>query len=607
MRRQTRALNRYSMWHYLVILISLGFLMLNALPNIYAERPVIKVSTNPQVASSELVGTQLYQWLNEEGIEISFAEVSDSQATLTLANTSEQQHAQAVLNKHLGEQAEVVIAMQSSGPAWLARLGLSPLQLGLDLRGGVQFLLEVDTQQAINESLAQQRGELNTLLREQGARGARVLSNDQQQLELSFPVRVAEQTMAALNAFQSNFPEHEVRQQQAGLFTINLAGHQDFHQALMMQNLQTLRDRVAALGITEAVVQRQGHNFIRIELPGVQDPAQAKRVIGATATISFHALSANGDVHQHASGDPVGIDARPILTGQKITNASAQFGEFGMPEVLINLDSAGGNQMSDFSRQNIGQPMATLYTEYLENEAGVLERHSKVISVATIQAHLGSRFTITGMDSVQATQDLALLLKAGSLSAPISIVEERLLGPSLGEQNISNGFAALALGMGLMLAFMLVWYRGLGLIANIALVLNLVCLIGLLSLVPGAVLTLPGIAGLVLTIGMATDTNVLIFERIKEERRRGLSEEMAVHHGYKNAFSTIFDASFTSLIIAAILFSVGFGPIKGFAITFGLGLLTSMFTGVYVSRSLVNLQLAWRRKAALRQLQELAS
>jgi preprotein translocase subunit SecD len=319
----------------------------------------------------------------------------------------------------------------------------------------------------------------------------------------------------------------------------------------------------------------------------VQDPTEAKRIIGATASLGFYQLKEiGGQTFNMQSGGTIKLDPVPIFTGDHINNANIGRDDWGKPLVQLSLDGQGGDAMSAFSKANIGKPMATVYSEYSQNAKGEVVKKSEVINVANIAQYLSSRFSITNMKSQQAAADLALLLRAGSLTAPVTIVHEQTIGPSLGSENISNGLAALMLGMGITLAFMALWYRRLGLIATVALILNLTALVGLMSLLPGVVLTLPGIAGLVLTIGMAVDTNVIIFERIKEERRQGRAPYQAIQEGYKQAANTIFDANITTMITALILYGIGYGPVKGFAITLAPGLLTSVFTGVYVSKIL---------------------
>lgn len=591
MKQPHKKINHYSKWQYMVIIFIIAILGLNALPNWFGEKAALHIqgtSTTVPMADSATV----FNLLSGQGIKVEQIEQENNQRIVLLHDKTQQQSARNVLDTLLGEQYNVAMAMESASPNWLKKLGAKPVKLGLDLRGGVQFVMEVDSNAALLERDLKIKDDLSQLLREFKIDDARIGTLQNGSMVLRYPEGAEQQITLIMQELSRLYPELSQLKNSNHEITIraNEQFAQTYHQELMRQNIKTMRDRIEALGITEAVVQRQGNNFIRIELPGVQDPSQARRIIGATASLDFHQLQMHGgSLYKSNSGEMVRLSRTPVMSGTHITDARAQFGEMGLPEVFITLDSAGGKLMSDFTQNNIGKPMATLFSEYQQNEQGVLEKKSKVINIATIQAHLGSRFTISGMDSVQATQELAMLLKAGSLTAPVTIVEERTLGPSLGEQNINNGMAAIILSLAMMLVFMALWYRKLGLIANLALLLNLVCLLGLLSLVPGAVLTLPGIAGLVLTIGMAVDTNVLIFERIKEELKRGKSTALAIHYGYKNALSTIMDANITTLIIALILFSVGYGPIKGFAITLGFGILSSMFTGIYISRALVNI------------------
>jgi preprotein translocase subunit SecD len=366
-----------------------------------------------------------------------------------------------------------------------------------------------------------------------------------------------------------------------------------FHQQIMAQAISTLRGRIEELGITEAVTQREGKNRIRVELPGVKDPELAKRIIGATASLDFYELAHNGTVgaksFKDQSGRRLRVAPKAIFSGSNIENADAGRDEMGMALVNLSLDSLGGKKMSAFSRDNIGNPMVTVFSEYHKNSVNELLKSSKVISVATIQSQLGNRFSITNMANPQAASDLALLLRAGSLDAPITIVQQRTIQASLGQENVNNGIMALVIGVAITLVFMGLWYRKLGMIANVSLVLNLVCLLGLMALLPNVVLTLPGIAGLVLTVGMAVDTNVLIFERIKEQRQLGRSNFLAIEAGYRQAFATVLDANITTMITALILLSIGYGPVKGFAMTLSLGILTSMFTGVFVSHVLTQM------------------
>jgi preprotein translocase subunit SecD len=377
-----------------------------------------------------------------------------------------------------------------------------------------------------------------------------------------------------------------------------------FRQETMKQTLKTMRGRIEELGITEAVTLKQGKNRIRIELPGVHDPYEAKRIIGATASLDFYQMADNSKAAgilnmRDDAGRKLRMNSQVVFSGSHIKNARAGQDEMGRPLVNLTLDSVGGKKMSLFSKHNIGQPMVTVFSEFYRNAKDETVKKSKVINVATIQQHLASQFSITNMSSPQAAQELALLLRAGSLTAPVTIVKQRSIEATLGVDNIDNGIKALSIGITFTLLFMAFWYRTLGMIANLALALNLISLLGLMSLLPGAVLTLPGIAGLVLTVGMAVDTNVLIFERIKEELKRGRKVMSAIESGYKNAFSTILDDNITTMITGIILYSVGYGPIKGFAIILCLGILTSMFTGVFVSKALTNLSIREKKTQLL--------
>ncbi len=358
------------------------------------------------------------------------------------------------------------------------------------------------------------------------------------------------------------------------------------------QNLTILKKRINELGITEASVQRQGQAGIRIELPGVHNPKQAKEVIGATASLAFHEVrqAEGGSLLQlpDRQGNPVPMARKPVLSGEHIVDARAAIGEMGQPEVSIVLDRLGGATMSQFSRGHVGQSMATVFTEYQSGPGSSLRAQSEVINVATIQTALGNQFRITGLDSLPQAQELAMLLRAGALTAPLLILEERFIGPTLGLQNIEAGFTALAFGMAGMMLFMLLWYRKFGWVAIVGLLANLLMQVGLLALLPGAVLTLPGIAGLVLTVGMAVDTNVLIFERIHDRLREGGSLANAIDFGYRSAFRTIFDANITTLISAVVLYAIGSGPLQGFSITLILGLLSSMITGIWGTRAIIN-------------------
>lgn len=588
-----RIMNRYATWKYVVLVITVVLLGLSAIPTWYGEQPSIQIESNQKDSPLNNVVT-VNQLLQQQGIAAQEIRQENNHTTLVFKTETEQSQARKLLDNLVQEGESLTFSYVSVAPSWFTQMGFTPIKFGLDLRGGVQFLLNVDVDKAFQEQRDGITDEIKDMLVNQHIRGVRIEheGND------GFLVTV--NSRASLNKIsqfvKENYQGWEVKQSSDQL-TVQPSKQNklDFQSATIQQNLKIMRDRIEELGITEALVQRQGEHSIRIELPGVQDPAQAKNVIGATASLAFYEVNTSGiagrdDLQlKDNNGQLVILHKRPVLTGDHIVNARAGMDKMGLSEVNISLDHAGGKLMSDFSAKHIGKPMATVYREYKTNANGETERSERVISVATIQSQLGSQFRITGAGSNQDAQQLALLLRAGSLTAPVTIVEERTIGASLGAENIENGFAALALGMALTLTFMALWYRRLGWVANAALLINMVCLFGLIALLPGAVLTLPGIAGLVLTVGMAVDTNVLIFERIRDKLNEGRSFAQAIDKGFSSAFSTILDANVTTMITAIVLYSIGNGPIQGFALTLGLGLITSMFTGVFASRALINL------------------
>lgn len=603
--RKTTAKPKYT-WQILVIIVTVIILGLNAIPTFYGNHNALLVSAvNP---TQSLPNTQtLRNAVQRQNINVEQIINTESSSKIVIDGDDEVLlAAQTHLKTTLGDDFQVRLGSQSAAPKWLQGMGMSPIKLGLDLSGGVLFVLEVDTNKADQERLGNAKGEALQLIHDKGLRGMSVkLDDSQEKINLHFLTHQASQVKTVVNELQQRLPG----------ITYTAIGDRDaallfsdqsvttFHHEIMAQALTTLRGRIEELGITEAVTQRQGQNRIRIELPGVKDPEQAKRIIGATASLDFYEMAQSGTVGAKTFTDENGrrlrLAPKPIFTGSNIENATSGRDEMGIALVNLALDGIGGKKMSDFSKDNIGNPMVTIFSEYHKNSADEMVKSSKVISVATIQSQLGNRFSITNLDSPQAASDLALLLRAGSLDAPITIVQQRTIQASLGQENVGNGIMALAIGLGITLVFMGLWYRKLGLIANTSLVLNLVCLLGLMALLPNVVLTLPGIAGLVLTVGMAVDTNVLIFERIKEERKRGRSNFLAIETGYKEAFATILDANVTTMITALILLSIGYGPVKGFAMTLSLGILTSMFTGVFVAHvltSLVKPQIAVKHK-----------
>lgn len=585
-----RLLNHYSAWKYIVLIVTIIVMLFSALPTFYGEDAAVQVGAK---AGLTLTPIALRDKLQAEGVTVKRIDQKNGETLIVLDEDSQQTLVKTLVSSMVKEPKELTLSLASAAPSWLQNLGFQPIKLGLDLRGGVQFLLDVDVEPVYQTQAEALVDSLRQFIREQQIRGASVHLDQSSQLNVTLPDNDAR--AAVRQMMKQSYPNWQLSNADGAGLQIKLSQEEQtkLRNLTVQQNLQVMRSRIEELGITEALVQRQGEHRIRIELPGVQDPAAAKNVIGATASLAFFEVKESGSVNamvlNDKSGKPIYVSRTPVLGGDHIVDARASLGEMGMAEVNINLDHVGGQKMSEFSRANIGKPMATSYSEYSRDEQGKAKQTQEIISVATIQSQLGDRFRITGAGTYQEAQQLALLLRAGSMTAPVTIVEERTIGPTLGAENIENGFAALGLGMGITLLFMALWYRRLGWVANIALISNMVILFGLLALIPGAVLTLPGIAGLVLTVGMAVDTNVLIFERIKDKLKEGRSFALAIDTGFDSAFSTIFDANFTTMITAVVLYSIGNGPIQGFALTLGLGLLTSMFTGIFASRALINL------------------
>ncbi|MCT8944908.1 protein translocase subunit SecD [Shewanella putrefaciens] len=585
-----RLLNHYSAWKYVVLVVTLIVMLFSALPTFYGEDAAVQVGAK---AGLTLAPVALRDKLQAEGVTVKRIDQKNGETLIVLDEDGQQTLVKTLVSSMVTEPKELTLSLASAAPSWLQNLGFQPIKLGLDLRGGVQFLLDVDVEPVYQTQAEALVDSLRQFIREQNIRGASVHLDQSSQLNVTLPDNDAR--AAVRQMMKQSYPNWQLSNADDAGLQIKLSQEEQtkLRNLTVQQNLQVMRSRIEELGITEALVQRQGEHRIRIELPGVQDPAAAKNVIGATASLAFFEVKESGSVNamvlKDKSGNSVYVGRTPVLGGDHIVDARASIGEMGMAEVNINLDRVGGQKMSEFSRTNIGKPMATSYSEYSRDEQGKAKQTQEIISVATIQSQLGDRFRITGAGTYQEAQQLALLLRAGSMTAPVTIVEERTIGPTLGAENIENGFAALGLGMGITLLFMALWYRRLGWVANIALISNMVILFGLLALIPGAVLTLPGIAGLVLTVGMAVDTNVLIFERIKDKLKEGRSFALAIDTGFDSAFSTIFDANFTTMITAVVLYSIGNGPIQGFALTLGLGLLTSMFTGIFASRALINL------------------
>jgi preprotein translocase subunit SecD len=590
---------------------------LYALPNLYGEDPAIQV-TGARGASVEMATMDtITQALENENLSYKSIALENGSILVRFGDTDTQISARDIVSEALGSNLIVALNLAPSTPTWLESIGAAPMKLGLDLRGGVHFLMEVDMDSALDKLIAQQEEAFRSELREQRIRYSAIRAGKD---SVEVMLRDAEQLAQAEALLKSNHADMVFSDSDNnGRFMLTArfsdARLAEVRNYAVEQNITILRNRVNELGVAEPLVQRQGASRIVVELPGVQDTARAKEILGATATLEFRevdmqadlAAAANGrvpagsEVKFDRDGRPAVLKKRVILGGSSITDASSSADEYGRPQVNISLDSEGGSKMGAFSRKNIGKLMATVFAEYKDSGKRtpdgkvILDKHEEVINQATIQSALGRSFRITGIDSASEAHNLALLLRAGALIAPISIVEERTIGPSMGQQNIDMGIQACIWGMVAVMLFTLIYYRGFGLIANLALMANLVLIIGVMSMIPGATMTLPGIAGIVLTVGMAVDANVLIFERIREELLEGRNPQQAIHQGYANAFSTIADANITTLLTAIILFAVGTGAIKGFAVTLSIGILTSMFTAIIGTRCVVNLLYGGKR------------
>lgn len=512
-----------------------------------------------------------------------------------------------VLNAALGEDYTVALNLAPRTPEWLSSLGLRPMNLGLDLRGGVHFLLEVDMKAALSQALERYESDIRSLMREERIRYKSATLEGQQ---VRLVLRESGDIEKAQRVMRREFPRLAIEvaddaDEPALIAFVSEQRIGEIRDAAIQQNTTTIRNRVDELGVSEPLVQRQGADRIVVQLPGVQDTARAKKIISATATVEFRLVAKSGEIGakeyiSRETGQPVLLSRDIIVTGDQLTDASSAFDQNNQPAVSVNLDSQGGRRMLDTTRANVGEPMAVVfienvpYTVMVDDEPETRFRTvQEVISVATIQGVFSNRFQITGLEPTEA-RNLALLLRAGSLAAPINIVEERTIGPSLGKDNIDQGTNAVVIGFLLVVVFMALYYHAFGLVADAALFFNLVLMIAVLSLLQ-ATLTLPGIAGIVLTVGMAVDANVLIFERIREELRAGNTPQASISAGYDKAFSTIADANITTLIAALVLFVFGTGPIKGFAVTLSIGIITSMFTAIVGTRAIVNAFIGNRR------------
>ncbi|GAB58054.1 protein translocase subunit SecD [Rheinheimera nanhaiensis] len=612
-------LNKNPLWRYLVVLGLLLLALVYALPNLYPEQPALNISASRGGELTPGLVKQLANEFDRAGLKPQALELNNGQLVVRFNSADEQLAGRELASSVLGNNYITALNLAPTTPAWLAAIGAGPMKLGLDLRGGVHFLLAVDMQAVLDKQLNDSAQQLRALLRENQIRYQSVsVDTANQQLRLS--LRDNNDAAASAKLITQQLPE--LQQSADGLsFTLKLTEvrQKQVREEALQQNLTIIRNRVNEIGVAEPLVQRQGADRIIVQLPGVQDTALAKEILGATASLEFRLvdteadiaaalagrLPPNAELYYSRDGQPLLLEKRIMLTGDHINGASAGYDQYGQPKVSIKLDAQGGTKLSAATKDAVGRRMASVFIEYKPGEAltadgtPVLLKQQEVINDATIQQRLGMSFDITGIASPAEAQNLATLLRAGALIAPVQIIEERTIGPSLGQENIALGVSAIQWGLAAVMLFMLVYYKAFGMVANIALMANLVLIIGVLSMVPGATLTLPGMAGIVLTVGMAVDANVLIFERIREELSEGRSVQQAIHLGYDRAFATIADSNITTLLVALVLFGVGTGPVKGFAVTLAIGILTSIFTAVVGTRLLVNLIWGGRRLQSL--------
>jgi preprotein translocase subunit SecD len=600
---------RYGIWKYILILIVLSFGVIYSLPNLYAPDPAVQISYN---SSSQPADTNLekrIQSVLDDSLSSSI-ELHEDYVLIRLETYEDQLKAKDLLSSELGSDVIIALNLAPTTPEWLRNIGGEPMKLGLDLRGGVHFLMQVDTEAALQNRQNGTLQDIRRRLREEKIRYTNAVVDDDLSIQLSFNNETNKQS--ADSFIKDNYPQFlgSPTNNSSNSLQLVLAEEEieQIESDAIDQNLTTLRNRVNELGVSEPIVQRQGKKRIVVQLPGIQDTAEAKKILGKTATLEFH-LEAQLDTprsrktsypYKGNRGAPAFLQDALILGGDQVATAQASFDENGLPQVNITLDGEGGSRMHRATRGNIGKRLGVLFVEQKTrtiyqrdsegNQIPIQETYQvkEIISLATIRAALGTSFRITGLDSPSESSELALLLRAGALAAPMRFVEERTVGPSLGADNIEAGIFSMELGMALVLLFILFYYRVFGVAASLALSFNIILLVAAMSIL-SATLTLPGIAGIVLTVGMAVDANVLIFSRIREEIKKGRKPLDAIDAGYNRAFLTIWDANVTTLIVAVILLSYGSGPVKGFAITLSIGIITSMFTAIMGTRAFVNI------------------
>ena len=599
-------MNEYPLWRYILVLVIVTIGVLYALPNLYGDDPALQVSARRSEIVDEALATRVVDALKAANIAVKRTETQHKRVLLRFNDMDARTQAREVVEKTVGEHYIVALNMAPATPDWLRKIGAKPMYMGLDLRGGVHFLMQVDMDAVRTQTDERFVSELRTAFRDEKIRYRSITREPSGGVRVSFQSEEMKQKAAPL--LTRDFRDLERREQSDAtelLLTVSPKLTDEVRKTAIKQNLTTLRNRVNEFGVAEPVIQQQGEGRIVVQLPGVEDTAEAKKILGATATLEFRLVDYNNDARKaldgghvpvnskifyDKEGQPILLDKKVMLTGEYIIDASAGIEQSsGGPAVFITLDGKGSRLFSRATRDQIGKPMAVVYIE--QRKGRPVEQ---VINTATIRDELSKRFQISGLDSSDEAHTLALLLRAGALAAPIEIIEERTVGPSLGQDNIDKGMMSAVIGLLAVVTFTAIYYRAFGLIAGVALSMNVVLLVALLSMLQ-ATLTLPGIAGIVLTVGMAIDANVLINERIREELRNGNSPQASIHAGYEKAFATIADANVTHMIAALVLFLFGTGPVKGFAVTLTLGILTSAFTAITGTRAIVNLIYGRRR------------
>ncbi len=600
--------NRYPLWKNILILVVLALGVFYALPNLFGNDPSVQLSSSTTTKFEQSKADEIETKIKNSGIPLKSFEFEDGKILARFNNTDDQLKVADLLRETKGRDTTVALNLAPATPEWLRSFGADPMYLGLDLRGGVHFLLEVDMDAAITQAEDRYYNDLRSALR---AKKIRYQSVTRDNGRIKVKLKTEQDKLAVVEIMSNDFRELNIVEgkELTELFaSISENAQEEIKKFALAQNMTTLRNRVNEIGVAEPVIQQQGDNRIVVQLPGVQDTTRAKEILGTTATLEYRLADVEHDVQKAVSGhapigsrlfyekngQPILLKRRVIVTGDQIVDASSGFDQNGAAAVFITLNGIGAKKMGKMTQKNIGKPMAVVFIEY-KNETRIVkgkkirkkEKIEKVISVATIRDTFSKKFQTTGLDNPQEARNLALLLRAGALAAPVDIVEERTVGPSLGQDNINKGLMSVLVGFILVLIFMAVYYKTFGLIANVALGFNLVIIVAVLSLIQ-ATLTLPGIAGIVLTVGMAVDANVLIFERIKEEIKNGNTPQSSIFTGYEKAFVTILDANITTLLVALVLFGFGTGAIKGFAVTLSIGILVSLFTAILGTRMIVN-------------------